>query len=85
MNVYAIHREGIWTTDYNVMICSSKKIADSKIKKWNEHYRMWHEAEKSLSSGSTSDYRSNTNYMDFIYNNPRPPKFRIEKIKVLTE
>jgi len=84
MNVYAIHCEGIWTTDYNVMICTSKKIADSKIKKWNDHYHMWHKAIKSLSNGNASDY-SNTNYMDFIYNNPQPSKFRIEKIKVLTK
>ena len=85
MKVYAIHREGVWTTDYNVMICSSKKIADSKIKKWNEHYHLWHEAKKSLSSGSASDYWSNADYMDFIYNNTQPPKFIIEKIEVLTK
>ena len=82
MNIYAIHREGVWTTDYNVWVCSSRKIAENKIKKMNDHYQMWREAKSSLGRGDISDY-SRREYMDFIYNNPQPPKYRIEKIEVL--
>jgi hypothetical protein len=75
MNVYAIHRDNIFTTDYNVMICSSKKVAESKIKTANEAYYKWYEAKKTF-----ADY--SIKHLDFIYNNPMPSKYRFEKIQI---
>ncbi len=68
-------------TDYNVMICATKKIAESKIKKFNEKYHTWYKRKKYLYE---NEFLSEA-YMDFFYNNPQPDRYRIEKFKVLTK
>ncbi len=75
MFVYAIHREGIWTTNYNVAICSSKKLAENTIKEMNAEYNKWKEERNKTPHNSTE-------YLDFSYHNPQPHKYRIEKLKV---
>lgn len=82
MNIYAIHREKPFTTEYNVMVYSSKKVAESKIKEANEEYRKWSEIKKHFYNNSSY---SNINFLDFIYSNPTPDRYRIEKIKVLKQ
>ena len=75
MNVYAIHKEGIWTTHYNVAICSSMRVAKKCIDELNMEYNKWCENRAKLSYNSTE-------YLDFSYHNPQPYKYRIEKLKV---
>lgn len=75
MNVYAIHREGIWNTYYNVAICSSKKVAEHCVKEMNAAFHKWSEERNKIPHDSTE-------YLDFSYHNPQPYKYRIEKIKV---
>ena len=81
MNVYAIHKESVWTTHYNVAICSSKKLAEKTVQELNKEYDKWHKIHTDL---YVNQYNSGF-YMDFVYNNPQPPKYRFEKIKVFTE
>ena len=75
MYVYAIHGEGVWRTDHNVAICSSKKLAENCIKEMNAEYKKWREERDKITHNSTK-------YLDFAYDNPQPYKYRIEKIKV---
>jgi hypothetical protein len=75
MYVYAIHCEGIWTTNYNVAICSSKKLAENCIKEMNAEYDKWCEERNKITYNSTE-------YLDFSYHNPQPRRYRVEKIKV---
>jgi hypothetical protein len=75
MNVYAIHREGVWTTYYNVAICSSKKLAEKCLQEMNAVYNKWSQERNKISHNSTE-------YLDFMYFNPQPCKYRIEKLKV---
>jgi len=81
MNVYAIHKEGVWTTHYNIAICSTKKLAEKTVQELNKEYDTWL-TEKKLNE-FTGD--NGTAYMNFVHNNPQPPKFRIEKIQVFTK
>lgn len=74
MFVYAIHRENVWTTNYNVVVCSSEKHAKQMVEEYNQKFNEWNEMRKS--------YHSNYNYR-YDYDNPQPPKYRIEKLKVL--
>lgn len=76
MNVYAIHRENVWTTDYNVAIYSSKKMAEKQIHQANLEYARWHQAMEQFHSYGAD-------HMDFIYNNPQPARYRIEQLKVV--
>jgi hypothetical protein len=79
MNVYAIHKERIWTTEYNVAICSSKKLAEKTVQELNEKYYKWIKEMNYL-------YENNflgESYMDFVYSNPKPPKYCLEKLKVI--
>lgn len=78
MKVYAIHRENVWTTDYNVIIYSSKRHAQKILKELNEPYRSYHEIKKHFGSNYKND-----NYMDWLYQNPTPPKYRIEELIVV--
>lgn len=80
MNIYAIHREKPFSTEYNVMIFSSKKLAEKKIKELNEVYRKWREVKNNIRGGYGSP-----SFLDWIYNNPTPDKYRLEKIKVITK
>ncbi len=80
MNVYAIHRERPFSTEYNVMIFSTKKLAEKKIKELNEVYRKWAEVKNSM----WADY-GNVHYIDWIYSNPTPDRYRLEKLKVITK
>jgi Tfp pilus assembly pilus retraction ATPase PilT len=75
MYVYAIHGESIWRTDYNVAICSSKKLAENCIKEMNAEYNKWCEER------NKNRYNS-TDCLDFSYHNPQPRRYRIEKLKV---
>lgn len=75
MYVYAIHGEGVWTTNYNVAICSSKKLAENCIQEMNAEYDKWCEERNKIPHNSTE-------YLDFSYHNPQPRKYRIEKLKV---
>ena len=80
MKVYAIHRERVWTTDYNVMICSSKRFAERNAKVLNERYDKWLEEKREIKEYSRlNDGRE---FMDFVYNNPQPPRYRIEKLEI---
>jgi len=79
MNVYAIHRERIWTTDYNVMMYSSQDVAENKIQELNEAYNRWYKTQKDL----YENHFCNNTYMDFVYNNPQPPQYRIEKFELI--
>jgi hypothetical protein len=76
MYVYAIHEEGVWKTDYNVAICSSKKLAENFICELNAEFNKWFEARNKIPFNSTA-------YLDFSYHNPQPHKYRIEKLKEL--
>lgn len=82
MNVYAIHKEKVWTTEYNVAICSSKKLAEKTVQNLNKDYDMW-----LVQKNDIKEYSGFTgvDYMDFIYNNPQPLRYRFEKIKVFTK
>jgi len=80
MNVYAIHRERVWTTDYNVMICSSKRFAERNAKVLNERYDKWLEEKREIKEYSRLN--DGLEYMDFVYNNPQPPRYRIEKLEI---
>lgn len=62
------------------MVYSSKKLAEKKVKELNEVYRKWREVKNTM----WVDY-GNANYMDWIYCNPTPYHYRIEKIKVITK
>ena len=75
MNVYAIHRKNIFNTEYNVKICSSKKVAEEHTKELNAAYEKWCEEKKKLSFDSID-------YLNFIYFNPQPWKHTIEKLEV---
>lgn len=70
MFVYAIHREKVWTTDYNVLIFSSKKMAQKVVEEANIKYDKWKENKEAS--------------MSYFYENPQPPFYRFEKIKVCT-
>jgi hypothetical protein len=82
MYVYAIHRENVWTTDYNVAICSSKKLAEKTVQELNKEHDKW-----VVDKNDAEKYSrfNDTNYMDFVYNNPKPRRYRFEKIKVFTK
>lgn len=80
MNIYAIHRDRPFSTEYNVMVYSSKKLAEKKVKELNEVYRKWREVKNTM----WVNY-GNTNYMDWVYSNPTPDHYRIEKMKVITK
>jgi hypothetical protein len=82
MNVYAIHKEGIWTTHYNVAICSSKKLAEKTVQELNKEYDTWLTEKKTIKEYSGFN---GSDYMDFVYNNPQQPRYRFEKIKVFTK
>ena len=84
MKVYAIHKENTFTTDYNVIICSSKKLVERKLQELNEKYVMWYKEKKYLSDNGFSSY-GNANYVDWIYRNPTPSKYRFEEIEVITK
>jgi len=75
MNVYAIHRENIFNSDYNVEICMSKKVAEEHTKELNAAYEQWCEKKEKISFDGVD-------YLNFIYTNPHPWKYRIEKLKV---
>jgi hypothetical protein len=79
MYVYAIHGEGVWTTDYNVAICSSKKLAEKTVQELNKNYDKWIADKNDVEKYS---YFNGTNYSDFVYDNPKPSRYRIEKLKV---
>ena len=79
MNVYAIHRERVWTTDYNVMLCSSKRFAERNAKVLNERYDKWLDEKRVIKEYSGFN---GFDYMDFVYNNPQPPRYRIEKLEI---
>ena len=80
MKVYAIHRERVWTTDYNVMLCSSKRFAERNVKVLNERYDKWLEEKREIKEYSRLN--DGLEYMDFVYNNPQPPRYRIEKLEI---
>lgn len=82
MNVYAIHKERLFDTVYNVAICSSKKLAEKTVQSLNEDYDMWLSEKNDIRK--YSDFNGK-DYMDFFYNNPQPPKYRFEKLKVFTK
>lgn len=82
MNVYAIHREKVWTTDYNIAICSSKKLAEKTVQELNKEYDKWLVEKNDVKKYSGFN---GSDYMDFIYNNPEPPRYRFEKIKVFSK
>ena len=84
MKVYAIHKENTFTTDYNVIICSSKKLAEQKLQELNEKYVIWYKEKKYLFDNSFSDYQ-NANYIDWLYRNPTPSKYRVERLEVVTK
>jgi hypothetical protein len=77
MNIYAIHEIKNFSYEYNVAICSSKKIAEKHIKKLLKDYDEWR---KSIQKEFNEAYPNN----DYIcsYN---PPKYWIEKLKVITK
>jgi myosin heavy subunit len=77
MNVYAIHRERNCHVDYNVAVCSTKKIAENRIEKFNKDYL---EFKKSVQEEidklhPNNDYKCDT----------KPEKYIIEKIKVISK
>ena len=84
MNIYAIHKENTFTTDYNVIMCSSKKLAEQKLEELDEKYVIWYKEKKYLFDNSFSDY-GNTNYVDWVYRNPKPSKYRLEKLEIITK
>lgn len=84
MKVYAIHKENTFTTDYNVIICSSKKLAEQKLQELNEKYVIWYKEKKYLFDNSFSGYE-NANYIDWLYRNPTPSKYRVERLEVVTK
>ena len=67
MFVYAVHRENIWTTDYNILICSSEDRAKEVVKEPNQKYQEWYKIKKTFG---------------YAYEEPQPPKYRIERLKV---
>jgi hypothetical protein len=75
MNIYAIHREGVWTTHYNVAVCSSMKVAKKCIDELNMEYKKWREKDEKICFNSAE-------YHNFLYSNPQPYRYRIEKLKV---
>ena len=82
MKVYAIHCENVWTTDYNVVIFYSKRHAQKILKELNEPYSLWNKEKKYLYDNGFSNYE-NANYMDWVYRNPTPAKYRIEELNVV--
>lgn len=70
MFVYAIHRETLWRTDYNVLMFSSKKMAQKVVEEANVKYEKWKTDKKDEFS--------------YCYENPQPPHYRVEEIKVCT-
>ena len=60
------------------MICSSKKVADQKIKDLNERYDEWCKFKVDLYEKKCNS----TDYIKFVYNNPQPSKYRIEKLEI---
>ncbi len=80
MNIYAIHREKPFSTEYNVMVYSSKKLAEKKVKELNEAYGKWREDRNTI-----WEDHGNANFLDWIYNNPTPDYYKVEKIKVITK
>jgi len=81
MNVYPIHKEGVWNTEYNVAICSSKKLAEKTVQELNKEYDTW------LTEKKVNSFTGNNGmaYMNFVHNNPQPPQYRFEKIQVFTK
>jgi hypothetical protein len=69
MFVYAIHREKVWTTDYNVLMFSSKKMAQKVVEEANVKYEKWKADKKA-------------GLISYHYENPQPSRYRLEKIKV---
>jgi len=67
MFVYAVHRENTWTTDYNILICSSEDYAKEVVKEPNQKYQEWYKIKKAIG---------------YAYEAPQPPKYRIERLKV---
>lgn len=71
MFVYAIHRETVWSTDYNALVFSSKKMAQKVVEGANVKYEKW-KADK------------NAGLISCPYENPQPSRYRLEEIKVET-
>lgn len=79
MNVYAIHKESVWTTYYNVMMYASKEVAENKIQELNEEYNKWYKIQEDL----YKNHFCSDAYMNFVYANPQPPQYRIEKFEII--
>jgi len=76
INIYAIHRIKQHSTDYNVMFCSSKKVAERQIQIITESDNKWRkDVEEEIRSKGYPDYVCNL----------LKDKFRIENIKVITK
>jgi hypothetical protein len=77
MNIYAIHEQKNCHVEYNVVICSTKTIADKQIKKLLKDYDEWKESVKREINKAypKNDYECSL----------KTPKFWIEKIKVITK
>lgn len=77
MNIYAIHEKKNFSYEYNVAICSTKKIAEKQIKKLLKDYDDFHKETQAIIDKEypNTDYKCKYN----------PPKFWIDKLKVITK
>ena len=77
MNIYAIHEKKNWSFEYNVKICSTKKIAEKEIRKMLKDYDEWHKETQAIIDKEypNTDYKCKYD----------PPKFWIDKLKVITK